>query len=183
MAAGMAECCTSDNDESREAFVQLLTGAQTRLFGYITTLLGDVNDASNVLQQTNMVLWRKADQFSSGTDFHAWALKIAYYQTLAHLRDRKRDRHVFDEVLVQQLASRCSETDEDERRLALRHCLGHLSEDQLDLLRQRYGPGRSILEIAKQRRKSASAIKMALCRLRQSLARCIEGQLQVHHDQ
>ena len=174
----MVEQRDSDQNDARDAFIQLLTGEQTWLFSYITSLLGDVNDASNVLQQTNMVLWRKADEFTLGTHFQAWARKIAYYQTLAYLRDRKRDRHIFDEALLQQIASRPETVDEDERRVALRHCLGTLSEDTLDLLRQRYAPGRSIGEIAKQRHKTEGAIKMALMRVRQALVHCIERQLE-----
>src|SRR5215212_3872657 len=104
-------------ESAREEFVQLLTGEQSRLFGYIVTLLGDVNDASNVLQQANMVLWRKANEFKLGTNFHVWAKKTAYYQTLAYLRDRKRDKLVFDDELLEQLASRPDEVDEDERRV------------------------------------------------------------------
>ena len=96
---------TTKSDESRDEFVRLLTGEQTSLFAYIATLLGDVNDASNVLQQTNMVLWKKADEFAPGTSFHAWARKVAYFQTLAYIRDKKRDKLVFDEELVLQLAA------------------------------------------------------------------------------
>ena len=166
-----------DSADTREAFVQLLTGEQTRLFGYICTLLGDLNDASNVLQQTNMVLWRKANEFRLGTSFQAWSRNVAYYQTLAFLRDRKRDKHIFDQDLLEQIASRPCVHDEDERHLALRHCLGGISQDSLELLRQRYGPGKSIADIAKQRHKSEAAIKMALMRIRQALADCIKRQL------
>ena len=164
-------------DQAREAFVQLLTAEQTRLFSYIVMLLGDVNDANNVLQQTNLVLWRKADEFDLDTNFHAWARKTAYYQTLALLRDRKRDKHIFDEGLLEQLASLPTEMDEDERRVALRHCLANISRDSLDLLQQRYAPGKSISDLARDRHKSEGAIKMALMRIRQALLHCIEGQL------
>ena len=164
-------------EHAREAFVRLLTGEQTRLFNYIVMLLGDVNDASNALQQTNLVLWRKADEFIIDTNFHLWARKVAYYQTLALLRDRKRDKHIFDEELLEQLASRPIVVDEDERRVALRHCLGSISGESLDLLQQRYAPGNSISDLARTRHKSEGAIKMALMRIRQALANCIEGQL------
>jgi RNA polymerase sigma-70 factor (ECF subfamily) len=173
----MSTSVNADSGESREAFVQLLTSEQTSLFRYIVTLLGHTNDANNVLQQTNLVLWRKASDFALGSNFHVWAKKIAYYQTLAFLRDRKRDKHIFDEALLEQLASEPDTVDEDERRVALRHCLSSISSDSLDLLQQRYGPDRSIHEIAKAQHKSDSAIKMALLRIRQSLIRCIEGQL------
>jgi RNA polymerase sigma-70 factor, ECF subfamily len=164
-------------EQVREAFVRLMTGEQTRLFSYIVMLLGDVNDASNVLQQTNLVIWRKAAEFEIETDFQGWARKIAYYQTLAFLRDRRRDRHVFDEELLTQLASKPVEVDEDERRVALRHCLSNISGESLNLLQERYGPGKSISEIAQDRHKSEGAIKMALMRIRQALVQCIEGQL------
>ena len=173
----MSSAVDSDAGSGREEFVQLLTCEQTRLFGYCVMLLGDVNDASNVLQQTNLVLWRKANEFAIGTNFHVWVKKIAYYQTLAYLRDKKRDKHIFDEKLLEQLASRPTVVDEDERRVALRHCLGVISRDSLDLLQQRYAPGKSISEIASQQHKTESAVKMALMRIRQSLVHCIEGQL------
>ena len=168
-------------EQQRATFVQLLTGEQTRLFGYITTLLGNVNDASNVLQQTNMVLWRKADEFHLGTNFQVWSRKVAYYQTLAFLRDKKRDKHIFDDALLAQLASRPAPIDEDERRIAMRHCLGTISRDSLELLRERYSPGKSIADIAQQRHKSEGSVKMALMRIRQALADCVERQLASAH--
>ena len=160
-----------------EDFVRLLTGEQTHLYGYIITLLGDVNDASNVLQQTNLVIWRKAQEFEPQSNFPMWARKIAYYQSLAFLRDRKRDRHIFDEDVLSELAARPSEDDEDERRIALRHCLGTISVQSLNLLQERYGPGKSISEIANDRHKTQAAVKMALMRIRQALVHCIEGQM------
>ena len=165
------------NDLAREAYVQQLIAEQTGLFAYIVTLLGNLNDASNVLQQTNLVLWRKAEQFTPGTSFHSWSKKTAYYQTLAFLRDKKRDKHIFDEALLEKLAARPTVFDEDERRVALRHCLGTISADSLNLLRQRYTPGTPVADIAKQRRKSEGAIRNALMRIRQTVVECIERQL------
>ena len=37
-------------------FVQLLTGAQSALYAFIVSLLGGVNDANDVLQETNLKL-------------------------------------------------------------------------------------------------------------------------------
>jgi len=155
-------------------FVQLLTGEQARLFGYLVTLLGDVHEANNVLQQTNLVLWEKASEFEIGSSFTAWSRKIAYFQTLAFLRDSKRDKHVFSEKLMGQLSTLPNEEPPDERRLALRHCLSRLPENQRQLLRERYGAEyKSIAKLATQRGATESAIKMALLRARQALKLCI----------
>lgn len=161
-------------------FAQILTGEQARLFGYLVTLLGDVHEANNVLQQTNLVLWEKAREFEKGTSFTAWSRKIAYFQTLAFLRDSKRDKHVFSEKLMGQLTELPTEEAPDERRLALRHCLSRLPEKQRQLLRERYGADyTSISTLASQKGATESAVKMALLRARQALKMCIKRQLVV----
>jgi RNA polymerase sigma-70 factor (ECF subfamily) len=162
-----------------EWFVQLLTSHQNGLFAYLVALLGDLHEASNVLQETNLVLWRKAGEFADETDFVAWSRKVAYFQVLAYLRDRKRDRHLFDEELLAQLSCRVEPADEDARRLALRSCLAELPDVQRQMIAERYAVGGSVQEMARRAGKSEAAIKMALLRIRQSLLRCISGRLAV----
>jgi len=113
-----------------EQFVRLLTIHQNGLFAYLVAFLGDLHEASDVLQETNLVLWRKAGEFVEDTDFTAWSRKIAYFQVPAYVRDRKRDRHLFDGDLLAQLSGRLETADEDARRLALRSCLAELPDDQ-----------------------------------------------------
>jgi DNA-directed RNA polymerase specialized sigma24 family protein len=62
-----------ESDERTARYVQLLTDHQRGLFAYVVSLLGDVNESQNVLQETNMVLWRRSTDFVEGTDFGAWA--------------------------------------------------------------------------------------------------------------
>ena len=47
------------SDVQAERFIQSLTDHQGRLFVYLVSMLGDVHDARNVLQETNLELWRK----------------------------------------------------------------------------------------------------------------------------
>ena len=60
-----------------------------------------------------MVLWRDASRFQPGTDFRAWAYRVAYYQVLAQRRKHGRDRLRFDEslltILAEQLDSRVAD--------------------------------------------------------------------------
>src|SRR5690606_38505458 len=96
----------SISQERSDVIVQLLTGEQHSLFRYITALIGDPDEAGNILQETNLVIWRKADDFTLGGNFGAWARSIALWQVKAWLRDRRRDRHVFSFELIRQLAER-----------------------------------------------------------------------------
>ena len=163
-----------------ETFLYLLTDWQNRLFGYLFTLLGNPHDARDVLQETNLVLWRKMDEFEPGTDFGAWARKCAYFQALAFLRDRKRDRHVFTEDVLALFAEETSSTvyDESELSLALRDCLGQLPERQRQLISRRYRDEIPVRQLAADNGKKESAMKMMLMRIREALHTCIESKLQ-----
>jgi RNA polymerase sigma-70 factor (ECF subfamily) len=155
--------------------MQLLTGEQHSLYRYITALTGDPDEAGNILQETNLVIWRKAADFTLGGNFGAWARSIALWQVKAWLRDRRRDRHIFSFELIGQLAERpAAFADIGPRRQALRKCVTVLQEDERELLRQRYCEGFSILEIAKRFQKTPSAVKSGLFRVRKTLRLCVE---------
>lgn len=49
--------------------MQLLTSHQQTLYAYIRTLLPEADVASDVLQETNLMLWQRAGEFSPGSDF------------------------------------------------------------------------------------------------------------------
>lgn len=170
-AAQMTDC------ESRDEFVQLLTTAQSWLFSYLVMLLGDVHDASNVLQETNMKLWTKADDFRPGSNFRAWAREVAYYCALSFSRDRRRERLVVDFGLVENIVSKTDTQEIDPRRIALRHCLSELDGRKLELLQQRYRDETPIARIAETEQKTVAAVKMTLRRVRVSLLKCIKSRM------
>lgn len=159
-------------------FVQLLTKAQLPLLRYITSLVGDPHIASNLLQETNLGLWKKQSDFEFGTSFEAWATRFAYWEVRAYLRDRSRDRHVFGEELVSQLSDRkiaASETDDFEATMqTLRECVKKLQGSHRSVVSLRYNDGLSIQMISGRLGKSPSAVKGALLRARRSLRRCME---------
>lgn len=162
-----------------ESFVSELTDWQNRLFGYLVTLLGNVHDARDVLQEANLVMWRRAETFTPGTDFGAWARRCAYFQAMAFLRDRKRGPSLLnDEVLALIAEEEDSPADDGpERRLALRDCLARLGDTQRSLLKRYYHDGNPVRKLATEAGKSESAIKMTLLRLREQLHVCIREKL------
>jgi len=160
-------------------FVYDLTDWQNRLFGYLVTLLGNVHDARDVLQETNLVIWRRADTFTPGTDFGAWARKCAYFQAMAFLRDRKRAPSLLGEELLALIAEEQEShvIDENERKLALRDCLSQLSDDHRSLIKCRYQDFLPVRKLAADLGKSESALKMKLLRIREVLHVCISTKL------
>ncbi len=164
-----------DSPRNSEAFVQLMTEHQGRLYAYILSLLGDPDQANDVLQETNLVLWRNAGEFQMGSNFRAWAFRIAHFQMMAHRQRQMRDRLVFDDAMLAVLDPAAKAVDEtyEERQERLTECLEKLPESQRELLRQRYADGLSLQAIADSVRRTANAVAQTLFRVRRTLIDCV----------
>ena len=165
--------------DKTEHFVQLLAAHQNRLYGYVFSLLGDHSRAADVLQETNIVLWRKIDEFQTDKAFLPWAFAIARFQVLAHLRDKKRDRLLLDAELAEAISeeSEHQAAKLDELRDALRPCLTTLTDGNRELVERRYFRGMSISDIAAEVDRTVSAVKVALLRSRRHLSDCIQRRM------
>jgi RNA polymerase sigma-70 factor (ECF subfamily) len=165
--------------EPSEQFVRLLSDQQSRLYAYILAILGDPDAAADVFQDTNVTLWRKASDFAEGSDFGAWVRSVAYYEVMAYRKRRGRERHVFDDDLLREVAEETArQTDAMADELATLHrCMERLSQQDYVLVQARYAEGGSVAHLAEARGKSPNAISMALYRIRNELARCIEESL------
>jgi RNA polymerase sigma-70 factor, ECF subfamily len=159
-----------------EQFVRCLTEHQSRLYAYILAMLGDPDAAGDVFQNTNVAIWRKAGEYTEGTNFWAWTSRIAHFEVLAHRKRRQRDRHVFDEALLANIAEEAAQQAEwmGSDLAALHRCMDKLPPLDRDLVRARYAPGGSVKRLAELRGKSAGAISQALYRIRGELADCVE---------
>ena len=60
--------------------------------------------AAEAFQETSIVLWEKFGEYDRSRDFKAWVFGIARNKALASIRDRQRQRLVFSDGLLNQLA-------------------------------------------------------------------------------
>lgn len=164
-----------------EPFHQLLTGAQSSLYAFICSLLGRTANASDILQETNFVLWEKADQFDPSLEFLPWAFKFAHLQVLAFRKRQQRDRLMFDNELVGTLATEFARNvrDVDTRLAALGECVEKLPESHRDLLRQYYECESTLDVIGKAIGRQTSAVAASLYRIRKVLSDCVERMLRL----
>ncbi len=164
-----------------ELFVNLLMEWQRRLYAFILSLVPNLADADDVLQETNAVLLRKRATFEPGSDFGAWVCRVAYYEVLNYRKLKQRNWRyaMLDESLLQDLASESAErlSDQDARVEALGHCMSRLSADDRALLRHRYRGDESPEAIARRTGRTAAAIRQVLYRIRHELLRCIQSRL------
>ncbi|MCR9200421.1 MAG: sigma-70 family RNA polymerase sigma factor [Planctomycetaceae bacterium] len=160
-------------------FIQQLTKSQSRIYAYILSLVFDADQAEDILQQTNAVLWEKADDFQLGTNFIAWSFRIAWFQVLAFRKRKSRDRLVFDDVTVSEVAAAAEQVDEqfELKHRLLRGCLEQLNDRQRDCVRRRYQAESSLQSIAEEMGLKANAVKQLLFRARNALNRCVRAKI------
>jgi|688.fasta_scaffold123794_2 RNA polymerase sigma-70 factor (ECF subfamily) len=172
---------------SRDEFVALLTSSQRRLCGFICTLVVDLTDAEEVLQETNLTLWQQADRFEPGTDFVAWACRVAHFKVLKWRDARKRQRAHFDDEVLDVIASEAIEEQRmhgqlaaeryELRRLALAACLDELSDRNRTALMLRYNGKHSLTSIGAELGRTANAVSQLLHRIRSALRECMDRRL------
>jgi RNA polymerase sigma-70 factor (ECF subfamily) len=166
-----------------EQFAALWTAAQPTIAAFIRMLVPDYQQADEVLQRVAVALVRKFDSYDPSRPFGAWAVGVAKYEVLYFRRERATDRHLFGDEIVEQLASRYEvlAEDVDPLREALRQCVDELKGRARRVIDLRYRRGLKSKAIAEEMTLSAGAVRMLLCRVRESLRRCIERRVAVRN--
>jgi len=173
------ETTTSSQAERLEQFALSLAGCQRALFLYALGLLHNTADVEDVLQETNLVLWRKFDQYEPGTDFGKWARRVARYEVLKFREKRPRAERLFSNDFIEGLAVVAERGASllDSRREALAECLGKLSESDRHLVSLRYEEHGKTAAVADALSRSTQAVRKSIHRIRAALLGCIERTL------
>lgn len=152
------------------------TRAQPVVAAFIASVVPDFHEAEDVLQSVAAAVVRKADSYDPGRSFLGWAIGVARYEVLMHARRSARDRHVFDERVIEQLEAACERLapEWDERRRALSRCIEAISSRSRQLLELCYVDGLSPGRIAAKLGLDAAAVRVRLSRVRAELRQCIE---------
>lgn len=166
----------ADEPTATRDFVDLMTQHQGRLYGYVLALSGDPDAANDVLQEANIVLWKQSSQFEVGSNFKAWAFRIAHFQFMAYRQKLLRDKVLFSDDLLSVLASEAKEIDErhEQRAAALQKCLERMPPRSREAIRLRYADELNIGQMADRLHRSANAIYQILYRARQWLIECVQ---------
>jgi len=146
---------------------------------YVLTIVPDLADAQDIVQETFLTITRKAETYTLGTNFPAWACTTARYQALQFQRTRARAAARLDDDVLEMLYSEdASPPDNLEPRTeALKNCLDRLTPKALELIRLRYHLGQLPEDIATTVGWTPNSVRVALTRARQILRVCVERTL------
>ncbi len=176
----------SDQDTPSADFVALLATCQRPIFLYAMTLLGNVDDAEEVVQESGLVLWKKFREYRPGTDFIRWACQIARYQSLKVRARRFRGPRVFSNDFLAMFVAAAEEKPQAEfeaRQQAVSQCMQKLSATDQDLIGRRYRKGASTRDVAAALNRSVQGTRRSLQRIREALAKCVRRRLAREEDE
>jgi RNA polymerase sigma-70 factor len=163
--------------ESKSRFESDLRRAQVPVLGYLVRLTGNLADARDLLQQTNLTAWEKQDSFEAGSNIVAWMRTIGgnHYRNESRKASRRLTVPLLDRDLEQMVETRHLEREREEarKRRALQRCLEKLPERQRSVVDSFYLEGESLEALGVKNNRKPNAIAQLLHRARQNLIDCV----------
>ena len=163
------------DDSQLGRFAQAWANSHDQVRLYVESVVWNRTDAEDVTQEIAFKAGRGFHTYDPSRPFTAWVMGIARNEIKMYLRKRSRDRHMFDEKLLDLLAQTAEQTRDEisERASALRECLRKLPEQGKALLRMRYVDDTKAPALAERLGLSVNAVHQRLKRIREALANCI----------
>jgi len=160
-------------------FVRLISTYDVEIRRYVYTLLPRMEDVDDVMQLTAQAIWHKFAEYDPERPFKTWACRFAYFEVLKFRRNISRSRLIFREDLLELLATEQEKESSlaEQRREALGHCLQTLTDEDRELLRQRYAAEEKIVTLANRHGQPVKQLYNKLDRIRARLALCIDERL------
>lgn len=129
-----------------QAFEQLYNETSGAVFGLAMSILANQSDADDVVQDTYITIYNKADTYKSKGKAMAWIFTIARNHALMKIRDRKKhshidldqvydvgvDNYIEDEIHKEQLVDIILRVlKEDERQIVVMHAMSSMKHKDI----------------------------------------------------
>lgn len=163
-------------DGRESALCTLYQRYESRVYRYAMIRLGEPGDASDVVNDVMLQVWRAAGAFAGRSKVSTWILGIAHHKVIDHLR--RRGRHQGEE-LDEQMPDDSTPAVED--RLSaeqdfshLQDCMQQLSAVQRQVLELTFFDDCSYPEVAQIMDCPSGTVKTRVFHARKLLRECLE---------
>jgi RNA polymerase sigma-70 factor, ECF subfamily len=167
-------------EASTELFVRLLLTHEQDMYFYAFSLVANLDDAKDVVQEAAVTMWKQFNEFDASRPFMPWASRFIYFSALTFMRHRRRGGLLLTEEAMEAIADDAVEyasSTMQPRLKALSECLEKLPAPSRRLMEDRYQQGQSIKNIAKVRRLNLHTLYKAFDKIHGALQTCIERTL------
>lgn len=162
------------------AFRAELEAVQPRLLAYIVAISANPATAPDILQEVNVRAIEKHEDRDHTIDVFTWATQLVDAYLMKRPRKVDSKQYLLDQDVIERL-SRLAKEDawetHDRERKALEGCLAQLPAEKRAMVDLRYRQGVGVGQIASALGLKENTVSKTLERLRASLRKCIEDQL------
>ena len=116
----------------RDALGTLYHETSASVYSYALSILKNVHDAQDVLQDCFVSIFQSANQYTSGGKPMAWIMTIAKNHSLMHLRQQSRTEELDDRDWSMPADSYSEEQTMD--KLVIQQCMSRLNDDERQIL-------------------------------------------------
>lgn len=167
------------NDDSARAEVQrLFIEHMDRIRGYVRAILPDPDLAGDVVQEVFLALSARAADYDAGRNFEAWAFGFARNKVLEVARKARPQGRPLDADVLDVLTVSCPDlalSAEEHRQLDV--CIGRLAPMARSIVEHNYRTRLKPHEIATLIGWTQNSVRVALCRARTFLRKCVREQM------
>lgn len=161
----------------REAFARLYDRTSAKLYGICLRLMGNEAEAQDVLQETYIRVWQKADRFdSSKASPITWLAVLARNKAIDRLRQRKLPSQDLEAAydIEDDAPSPFDIAEREDDRSRLAHCLEELEARSRSAIRSAFLDGASYRDLALSEGVPLGTLKSWVRRGLQRLRGCLD---------
>ena len=171
-----------NQSSKRREFASFVREHQASLRSFLSIIGVRADSVDDLAQDTFLVAYKELDRFDEDQDFGKWLRGIARNLTRNELRKDARRSRILNNELTEHLLAEAdqdqnSSTYEEADLCALRDCIEQLPDKSRKLISGRYRDEWKASFLADQFEMSATAVRLALMRIRRQLKTCIETKI------
>ena len=144
-----------------------------QVYGYLFSILGNVQDAEDICGQTFLAVYERLHTFRGNSSIKSWILRIARNKAMDHFRKRKR-------IVTGELPEMPENHDplngviQSEQAQLLAGLMKEMPENEVELLRLRFLAQMTFAEMAEFLGRNEDAVKKSVYRLVERLKKQVE---------
>lgn len=158
--------------------------SQPTIAAFIHSLVPNFQDADDILQNVAVITVEKFEEFDRNRSFSAWANGIARNLILKYYSPKGKKRPILDIEAIEKIShvyeqeSTSIHDQKDHMERALKKCLMRLTGKWKKMVDMHYMDEFSASRIAQQLSMTRNNVFVSLHRLRLSLKKCVEREIQ-----
>jgi len=161
---------------SERAMQQFYERHSGRLHSFLLRTLNNPVDAAEVLNETMLEVWRKADTFEGRSQVTSWLFSIARFRAIDLVRKQGREPEREDESAADELACPVGDSLEASQDQAwVKRCMDKLKDGHRNVVYLAFYEGLSYGDIADIMQVPAGTIKTRMLHAKNQLQNCLAG--------